>query len=292
MESLFGLSISAETVEAVELLYDDPSLTLTAIGEWKRSAGTDLASLAERLVSFIHANGVSAKRVTVGLDTSLLIVHTFPVDNGLSREEWQQHAQWELSQLVPTLPQSEYITDVFPLEQKAAPSTQEVLSISLRREDIRALRQSIREAGLELQGVDGAHFCAETMFLERSLEPPEGRALLVAVKKQRVEWSLLERSALVHYASRRAETADTIVEELLAALQTQQPVHRVVLYGPHVTREIQEHIQRATPVPVHVLDPFQALSVPADLPLVQHFAATSFRFASAVGAALRNAGEP
>jgi len=291
MESLFGLSISAESVEAVELLYDDPSLTLTAIGEWKRSAGTDLASLGERLVSFIHANGVSARRVTVGLDTSLLIVHTFPVDPGLSREEWQQHAQWELSQLVPSLPQSEYITDVFPLEQKGSPLSQSVLSVSLRREDIRALRQAIKEAGLVLAGVDGAHFCAETMFLERCLEPPEGRALLVCVKKQRIEWSLLEQSTLMHYASRRAESPDAIVEELLAALEAQRPVHRMVLYGPHVTRELQEHMQRATPVPVQVLDPFQALSVPSDLPLVQHFAATSYRFAAAVGAALRNAGE-
>ncbi len=292
MDSLFGLSITAESVEAVELVRRGSALELTAIGEWKRPPATDLAQVGDRLASFVKANAIGARQVSVGLDTSLFIIHTFPVDAGLTQPDWQRHARWELSQLIPSLPEDEHITDVFGLAPHTMSSTQNILSISIRRNDVRSLRDGIRAAGLELHGVDGAHFCAETMFVERSLPPPDGRVLFVGVKKQRIEWSLLDHAKLLQYGSRWAEGPEAIEAELRSPLNSQHQITRIVLHGPLVTQHIQEHLQKATALPVQILDPFETLLVPQELPLAQHFGATSFRFAAAVGAALRNAGEP
>lgn len=290
MDTLLGISISSESVEAVALEPRAHAMSVKAIGEWKRTPDTGLMALGDRLQSFMDANGIRAKALTVALDTSLLFVHTFPVEAGSTREEWQQHARWERAQFFPTLPQEEFISDVFALPPRPSQQVQNVMSLSIRREDVRSLRSIAQDAGMALGGVDGAHFCAETALLERSSEFQNMRLLFVAVKKQNCEWSLFEQKALVHYESRRAEGAPAVADLLLNAVREHHP-DQIILHGPLATREMQDALREATPVPVRVFDPFQGVDLPPELPLSEHFVAASFRFAAAVGAALRGAGE-
>ena len=289
MDTLLGLSISDDSVEVVEVLQDGHALSVKAIGEWRRTEEADFPALGDRLRSFVQANAIRATTVTVALDGGLLVVQTFPVEIGLPREEWDRHAQWERSQFFPGTSHEEFVGDVFPLPPRPSQTSQEIMSVSIRRENIRAIRRMVHHAGLELGGVDGAHFCAETLFLERSQELPDRPMLFVTTKKQSVEWSLYEEKALVYYGTRRAEGTSAIADVLSTVLQHHRP-DRIILQGPLAGQETQDVLRDATHLPVYPYDPFRTVTLPADLPLAEHFAATSFRFAAAVGAALRAAG--
>lgn len=289
MDTLLGLSISDESVEVVEVMHDGHALSVRAIGEWKRTGEADFPALGDRLRSFVQANAIRANNVTIALDGGLLFVQTFPVEIGLSREEWDRHAQWERSQFFPKMSGEEFIGDVFPLPPRPTQTSQEILSVSIRRENVRALRKMVHHAGLELGGVDGAHFCAETLLLERSQELSDQPTLFVTLKKQSVEWSLYEEKTLVHYGARRAGGSTAIAEVLGTVLKNSQP-DRILMHGPLAGQETQGVLRDATHLPVHTFDPFLTVNLPADLPLAEHFTATSFRFAAAVGAALRAAG--
>ena len=290
MNTLLGLSISPESVEAVELLNQGHTPGVRAIGEWKRSPDTDLAAIGDRLHSFLSANDVRTSTVNVALGPDLLFIHTFPVEPGLTRERWHQHAQWERSQFFPSVPAEEFISDVFPFPPRTSPAAQDILSVSIRRASLRALRTVIHDAGLELGSVDGAHFCAETVLLEHFPNLSEQRLLLVGAGKAAIEWSLFERKTLVRYENSRAEGAAAMAAVLGPVLTSLQP-EQIVLYGLEATQDVQGAVQEITPIPVRMLDPFRTAALPAEIPLAGHFSSASFRFAAAVGAALRGAGE-
>lgn len=289
MDTLFGLSIGADSVEAVEVQRDGNALRVTAIGEWNRTDASDLPALGDRLRTFVQANAVRSTDVTVALDDTLLVVQTFPVEVGLSRAEWDRHARWERSQFFPSAAKEEFIGDVFPLPPHPSENAQEIMSVSIRREDIRAIRRIVHHAGLELGGVDGAHFCAETLLLEHSQELSDQPALFVAVKKQRIEWSIYERKTLLQYGVRQAEGHGAIADALRGIVQDRHP-EQILLHGLGAGPEVQDALRDATGLPVRAFDPFQTVPLTPDHPLAGQFAATSFRFAAAVGAALRSAG--
>lgn len=286
MSHHLGLNIGDAMAEIVEFVREGPEITISAIGEWPVTAPLTDQTLAEHIDTFMRANSIVAGSISVALSTSRIIVHTFPADAGTTHPQWTAAARWELSRILPGKQSEGYITDAIALPPPPGRSGVEVLSVSLRRDDVAMLESAAGASGMKVSSIDADIFCAETIYLERSPGGPPPASLIVMVRADRIEWTRLSGRVTVRYGTRPLDGASA-EDAIAAVLPGVGTVDRIMLHGPKAGPAIIEALQARHAVKAEILDPFATMAVPATLPLVDHFMRTPQRFAAAVGAALR-----
>ena len=286
MSHHLGLNIGDAMAEIVEFVREGPEITISAIGEWPVTAPLTDQTLAEHIDTFMRANSIVAGSISVALSTSRIIVHTFPADAGTTHPQWTAAARWELSRLLPGKQSEGYITDAIALPPPPGRSGVEVLSVSLRRDDVAMLESAAGASGMKVSSFAADIFCAETIYLERSPGGPPPASLIVMVRADRIEWTRLSGRVTVRYGTRPLDGASA-EDAIAAVLPGVGTVDRIMLHGPKAGPAIIEALQARHAVKAEILDPFATMAVPATLPLVDHFMRTPQRFAAAVGAALR-----
>ena len=108
-ESVLGLTIGDRSVQAVEVTRTGTTATVTAIDDWENTllgtgqeARIDGAKqFTDTLGAFLKANRIKSFTASVSLDTSLMVLHTFPADEGTDRADLLKAFTWELQQLRP-----------------------------------------------------------------------------------------------------------------------------------------------------------------------------------------------
>ena len=286
MSHHLGLSIGDAMAEIVEFVREGPEITVSAIGEWPVTAPLTDQTLAEHIDTFMRANSIMAGSISVALSTSRIIVHTFPADAGTTHPQWTASARWELSRILPGKQSEGYITDAIALPPPPGRSGVEVLSVSLRRDDVAMLEAAAGASGMKVSSIDADIFCAETIYLERSPGGPPPASLIIMVRADRIEWTRLSGRVTVRYGTRPLDGASA-EDAIAAVLPTVGTVDRIMLHGPRAGTAIIDALQTRHAVKAELLDPFATMAVPSTLPLVEHFMRTPQRFAAAAGAALR-----
>ena len=286
MSHHLGLSIGDTMAEIVEFIREGPEITVSAIGEWPVAAPLTDKILAEHIDTFLRANSIMAGSISVALSTSRIIVHTFPADAGTTHPQWTASARWELSRILPGRQSEGYITDAIALPPPPGRSGVEVLSVSLRRDDIAMLEAAAGASGMKVSSIDADIFCAETIYLERAPGGPPPGSLVVMVRPDRIDWTRLSGRVTVRYGTRPLDGAPA--EDAIAAiLPSVGNVDRIMLHGPKAGPAVVDALQAKHAVKAECLDPFATMAVPTTLPLVDHFMRQPQRFAAAAGAALR-----
>jgi Tfp pilus assembly PilM family ATPase len=286
MSHHLGLSIGDTMAEIVEFVREGPEITVTAIGEWPVSTPLTDQTLAEHLDTFMRANSIMAGSVSVALTTSRIIVHTFPAEAGTTHPQWTAAAKWELSRILPGKQSEGYITDAIALPPPPGRSGVEVLSVSIRRDDLAMIEAAAGNSGMKVSSIDADIFCAETIFLERTPGGLPPATLVVMVRSDRIDWTRLSGRVTVRYGTRPLDGASA-GDAIAALLPTIGTVDKVMLHGPKAAPAIAEAVQTMSGVNAACLDPFATMVVPATLPLADHFLRAPQRFAAAAGAALR-----
>ncbi len=286
MSHHLGLSIGDTMAEIVEFVREGPEITINAIGEWPMTAPLNEQTLGEHLDTFIRANGIMAGGISVALSTSRIIVHTFPADAGTTHPQWTAAARWELGKLLPGKQSEGYITDAIALPPPPGRSGVEVLSVSIRRDDVAMLEGAAEGLGMKITSIDADIFCAETAFLERTPGGPPSATLIVMVRPDRIDWTRLSGRVTVRYGTKTLDgtPAEDAIGTVLPAIGA---VDKIMLHGALATPAMAEALQTRHGIAAACLDPFATMAVPAALPLVDHFMRTPQRFAAAVGAAFR-----
>ena len=295
-ELSLGLSISGEGVQAVEIERANSSGTLLAIDEWGNSFPFDEASgnngsssqgFQEYLQAFMKVNRVKATQVSVALDTSLLFLNTMPVEDGLPRPRINEIVDWELHQYFPELQPKEFITDVHVMSTHRDQGWNELLAVSIRRRHTAAVKEVLRAMGLSLRIVDVDHFSAD-MALRINYPDTYRRYLaLIGVKKNRLDISLMKNGTLQSYSYLVVKSDQEIVDQIATLSRETKGIYSITVYGPHLDNELLVQIRRGSALLVEALNPLRHISVSDTLRLADHLSVPSYRFASAVGVALR-----
>lgn len=292
---ILGLSISGGSVQAVALERIGATVTMLAIDEWESGflAGPADGSPAarqgfqRRLKQFTTDNRVVPERVSVALDTALLFVNNLPIEQGLTRNEIYDHVKWELSQYYPTVDPAEFITDVHVLTERSAGPYNEALSVSIRRHDASAVQKAVAGAGLELHIVDADHFAADTALRINYPDTYRKYIALVGIKETRLDVSLIRNGSLETYRYMLAQSNREIVQGIASLARKTPGIHSITVYGPYLDRDLLTGIRRGCPILVEALNPLRHINVSDSLRLAEHLTVPSYRFAAAVGVALR-----
>lgn len=291
---VLGLSISDKSVQAVEMEQDGPANTLCAIDEWENTflGGTPdsdegLAQFTEYTSAFLKVNKVKAKRVSVALDTSYLFINSFPLEDGLSRVEINEHINWELNQFFPNTPVKEFLTDIHIMAPHKTERWNHVLSVSLRRRDAFAVQEAIQQLGLSLHIIDADHFSADTSFRLNYPDSERKYIALIGIKENRLDISLLNRGNMEAYSYAIVQSNQEIIDRIGELSRDLKGIQSITVYGPYLDKDLLVLIRRASSLLVEALNPLRHVNVSDSLRLADHLSVPSYRFASAVGVALR-----
>lgn len=287
MSHHLGLSIGDSMAEIVEFVREGPSITVTAIGEWPVAPELTDQMLGDRLASFVSANNLTARIISIALSTSRLIVHTFPADAGTIHAQWTAAARWELNRLLEGSGADAYLTDAIALPPPPGKAGVEVLSVSLRRDDVAMLTRAAAASGLSIGSIDADLFCAETIYLERTPGGLPPSTLLMMVRPDRIDWTRLAGRVTQRYGTMPVTNGTAVADVIGSLFPMIGTVDRIMLHGPEAQPTLAQTVHDRLAVTTACLDPFATMAVPASLPLIEHFMRAPHRFAAAAGAALR-----
>lgn len=293
-QPILGLSLSDKSVQAVEIEQDGNSNTLTAIDEWEnplvdKQANDSLAGekFVESLGAFMKAHQIRAKKVSVALDTARLVLNTIPMDENLTRVEINDQMNWELSQYHPGTPPKEFISDIHILTQHPQERWNEILSVSVKRSDAYGIQQSVARLGLDLHILDVDHFSADTALRINYPDTDRKYLALVGIKENRLDISLIKNGNMESYCYSVVQSNKEIADQIAALARDTQGIRSITAYGPYLDKDLLVQIRRASVLLVEALNPLRHVKVSDSLRLAEHLAVPSYRFASAIGVALR-----
>jgi len=292
--SVIGLSIGQESVQAVAIDIAGHVFTLLAIGEFPNEfASTTMkqeeavSRFSSHIFDFIRSHALKSRSVSVALDTTNLFLNTFPAGSQMSQAEINDHMNWELAQYFPEIAPREYISDTHTLVENQAERWRELLSVSVRRTEVDAITKSMTRLGLTLNIIDVDHFSAETALRINYPDTNTKYLALVGIKPHRLDVSLLKKGVMESYSYLTVDTNDEIVERFGIMSRDTRGIFSIVAYGPHLDKDLLTDIRRGSSMLVEALNPLRRVNVASSLNLTENLPVLSYRFASAVGVALR-----
>jgi Tfp pilus assembly PilM family ATPase len=294
MNSIVGIGLGSNSLQAVEIDHSGRTKTVLAMGEYlyartrgEKSPEQKSDIFSEGLSFFFNSQGFRSKRVSVALDTSSLFLHTLPVEAGLSGSQMTEQLNWELNQYFPETNPKDFITDVHVLSENPAQRLKEILSVSVRRKETARIQRAIAAIGRTVHIVDVDHFASETALRVNYPDTSAKDLALVGIKRHRVDISLLRKGVMESYRYHLVESDAELIEHVGSLSREARGVFSIVAYGPYLDNNLLVGIRRKSNILVEALNPLRHLSVSRTVRLGDNVAGPSYRFAAAIGVALR-----
>jgi Tfp pilus assembly PilM family ATPase len=284
---MLGLSISEDAVHIVAITRRGSTDTLAALAEWQHSLSVTPDVLGSRIEAFLRANEVSAKEIAVAIDSSKVFLHFLPVIATAGERDIQTQVSWELTKFFPGTEAEGFINDTHLMSLPGTLPSREVLSVSVRREEVRNIQAVLTALHLKVRCVDVDHFSAEIAYRRNYPERADDPVALVGLKRSRLDVSILRNNELGWYSYYIPKSEADGLEHIASLVDTYPGLQGIVLYGPTLKHQLLAEITEASALPVEQLNPFLQLEKGKSLLLADHFLAAPYRFSSAVGVALR-----
>lgn len=295
-DRILGLSIEESAVRAVELLRKEGRIILLAADTWANTlpppgetmSEESLGAFKQALDAFLKVNRVKAERVSVALDTSGLFITTIPLPETATREDIHRQIVWELQQFFPDVAPSDFVHDAHRLAVDHNRATAEFLCVAARRQYARTVQAIFTDRGIRLEVVDADHFGAEHALRAAYPETAQKVILFAAVKKGRLDLSVMKNGTTAAYDFVTPESADDLVAEVSRQLELAPEVASIMTYGPALDEDTLATLRKSFTVPVEAMDPFRSLEVSSPARLSAGLQLPPHWFSAAIGVALRN----
>ncbi len=187
-ERFLGLDISGSSVKLVELgksgqRYQVEAVAIEALPEGAMSdrnpADLDLVSAAIRRA--IKNAGSRLKGAAVAVPTSSVITRTIPMPVSFGEEEIETNLQIEAAQYIPFPLEEIYLDFQIVGASKADASSQDIMLVASRKENVDLREECLREAGLKAELVDVEAYAIENTFPLMALDAMGGGGQCTAV---------------------------------------------------------------------------------------------------------------
>ncbi len=292
-KSILALHIAEHSSQALLLELERGRWTLHAAMEWQselfKQVGDDTPGVddfVERLSAFLLQQHADVREAAVALDTTRLFVNTFPVDD-TSESAIEEHLAWELNEYFPGSPNNAFISDYHLIPKSDLRLYDTALAVSVRRDVVQKIQRTMNRLKLQLTAMDGDHFAAETVV---RLGYPETKTKLIAlagVKADRLDISLLHNWDVQFYGYKLVTQDENIVHELAQLAMQHRRLECVMVFGKSLDEGLIGEIRAGLPLPVEVVNPFRTVTVATKLRFNNDLTARAFRYAAAIGVALR-----
>ena len=157
----------------------------------------------------------------------------------------------------------------------------------MKRSDAYGIQQSVARLGLDLHILDVDHFSADTALRINYPDTDRKYLALVGIKENRLDISLIKNGNMESYCYSVVQSNKEIADQIAALARDTQGIRSITAYGPYLDKDLLVQIRRASVLLVEALNPLRHVKVSDSLRLGDHLSVPSYRFASAIGVALR-----
>ncbi len=249
--------------------------------------GPSCNALALALTGFTGALMPPIRNVAVTFDTAFLFLAAIPTEPRSPEPVLHERVAWELKQYFPSVPADQFVTDMHVIANPAAQQYDELLVVAVKRDLTRAVRRALETHGFALRLVDADHFSTELALKLNYPDTYSRFVALVGIKDQRLDLSLLRNGVIeaYHYYQLSAKT-DAI--QILGTLSRESPdLASIMVYGPALDNALLIQLRQASTIVVESLNPLRHVGVADTVQLPESSASPPYRFAPAIGVALR-----
>ncbi len=297
LEPIIGLHICPHEVRAVAIDRRDNVSTLHAIDEWPAGFPASIYDDADpagacRMLTgavrvFLHKHRIPARRVSIALDSSMIFLATLPAARGLDQAAMNERLAWEFSQFLPGVPPSELVSDVHVMANSSAQDYDEIMAAGVRRPLARGIEHALERTGLRLEIIDVDQFSADVALRENYPDAYSRFIALAGIKERRLDLSLLRNGVLESYRYHALATRAEAVQVVGTLSREVAGLTSIVAFGPALDNELLLKLRHGSAVVVESLNPLRHVAVAEAVQPADYLTSPSYRFAAAIGVALR-----
>ena len=157
----------------------------------------------------------------------------------------------------------------------------------MKRKDAYTVQHALSKLGLDLHILDVDHFSADTALRTNYPDTNRKYLALVGIKENRLDISLIKNGNMESYSYCVVQSNKEIVDQIATLARDTRGIHSIAVYGTYLDKDLLVQIRRASALLVEALNPLRHVKVADSLRLADNLSLPSYRFASAVGVALR-----
>ncbi len=197
-------------------------------------------------------------KISVALDSSTVIVHSFPVDTSLTQKEQQEHVRWEFSNIITGYNPEQYVVDIRVLKTHMREQTAEILAIAVQRQHIVDMQKLITARGLNVGLIDTVYFASEYTLLANYPEAKTKCVELVVMNGDRMDIGWYMSGRLMSFISTTGSEPDKDIKKIQNR-QADFSIAEVFYCCPVSVVERLRLKHKASGIPMRVIDPFHRL---------------------------------
>jgi len=296
-----GVSFLKSRLQLAEVEHGK-TLQLTTLAERESSidfvqAGVNLSPAHPQLNAFVKELGetikqhkISTGHISFALPTDPVFINIIPVDGSLKGPDLAQYVQWEVDQYFPSLSPKEFITTSQSLPETSS-HVKHLFVVCVRRGMVAFLQKAAADLKLKLHLIDVDHFSVEKTLALNYPEVSGHAVALFGLRYGGVDASVVQDGTMIDYRAFVATSVDEVKKAVQAYLKYLKERNSIkfpsalFLHGNEVPAELPKTLFKETGVQCVALNSVRKLAATAKL--YKPFLQESYRFAAAVGLALR-----
>lgn len=277
-------------------------ITVTALAEvdsainFEREGATlsaghpKLSEFTAEIRSLIKHLKISSEYISFALPPDPVFINIIPLDRSLAGKDLHQYLQWEVDQYLPGHSSKDFIIDSHGLPVEHA-TAQQSFMVAIRRGMAMFLQNIVSELKMNLNIIDIDQFSTEKTLITNYPEILEHDIVLFGLRQNGMDASLIHSGQMTDYRSflynGNSDPVKPILEYLkyLKQKENSSPA-ALLLHGIDVKQNLVVALREKTGIKQTLsLNAFRKIA-PSEK-LDQEYLKESYRFASAIGLALR-----
>ena len=297
-----GVSFLKGKIQLAEVEHKRKKRTVTVLAERETAidfaqTGANLSATHPQLGIFvselkgiIKQQKVIAENISFALPPDPMFINIIPTDPGLKGKDLSQYLQWEMNQYFPNASPKEFFigADSLPLKNKMA---QQTFMVAIRRGIAAFLQKAVAGLKMNLNIIDIDQFSTEKTLITNYPEILEHEIVLFGFRKNGVDASLIHEGAMTDYRAFHYNGNSDPTKPIMKYLKylKQKDIETpaaILLHGIDITRDFVVSLRTTTGIK-QTLAMNSLRKIRAVNNLSQQFMKESYRFAAAIGLALR-----
>lgn len=230
---------------------------------------------AEDITRLYEAQDFQARQAAFSLDSRMVLVKKFPVDDKLKKNKIKEQVHWEVGQFTIS-PVSEYVVDYEELNANG--SYHDMLVVVVRKKIVEFLKNIFKNTDLRLKVIDvdifSAHRALQINYDYDNIE----QIGLIDVQERRINFSILKGRKFflsrdvafpsVNSGDSLPESATRLISKELRRIildhqlgQRVEDLNEIFLYGESVEDRVLEELQNSYDVRIERADPFKKVKL-------------------------------
>lgn len=313
-QGIVGVSIRDTALRLTEVSRANREIKVTRLAQGRARVPLHFSSFkdaslinkfAEDINRLYEVSDFQARHAVISLDSSLVAIKKIPVDVSLKGARLKDHVDWEVEQCVIN-PVADYSVAYEYYEPGREQENAEVVVAIVRKTVINFVKDIFRNTDLRLRAVDVDVFAAQRVVQENYQAPENGFIVLVDVRKENLQISLLKNDKFlvaqdIDYSLEDQNDAAHMDHDYLARVifkelrrlildnkigKDVEDMSAIYIYGDHVTARMVETLQNGHHLPIERANPFLRLKT-ANLAGASAWQDNPETFMTSVGAALK-----